>query len=233
MLDLQRVSLLSLIGEYGSPQEVAAQWTEAQRLMQRVGRGFLSPEKVEQVLTSSQETLGVSCTEGERHFLKVLGQELVRTHEALQAIEHQIERQVEADPILRRMAKVAGKTTSLVLAVTQGTPLDYPDPPSDLKALGLNLKERSSGKHQGPLNITQRGPGKARRSLYFTALRWSYKEAVIGAWYRNKVKRDGSRKGKAIIAIMRKRALSLWYVARGEVFDSRKRFNARSLGMAM
>ncbi len=94
-----------------------------------------------------------------------------------------------------------------MLAATQGTPLDYPDPPSDLKALGLNLKERSSGKHQGPLNITKRGPAKARRSLYFTALRWSYKEAVIGAWYRNKVKRDGNRKGKAIIAIMRKRAL--------------------------
>ncbi len=167
--------------------------------MQRVGRGFLSPAKIEQVLDSSQESLGIPCTEGERHFLKRLGQELLRTHEALQAIEHQIERQVEADPILMRMAKVAGKTTSLVLAATPGTPLDYPDPPSDLKALGLNLKERSSGKHQGQLNITKRGPGKARRSLYFTALRWSYKEAVIGAWYRNKVKRDGNRMSMAKI----------------------------------
>jgi len=31
---------------------------------------------------------------------------------------------------------------------------------------------------------------------------------------------------------MRKLALSLWYVARGETFDSRKRFDTRALGIA-
>jgi hypothetical protein len=91
--------------------------------------------------------------------------------------------------------------------------------------MGLNLKERSSGKHQGQLKITKRGPGIARKYQYFVALRWLYTDPVIAQWYHNKVRRDGDLKGKAIVAVMRKLALSLWYVARGDRFDSRKLFN--------
>ncbi|MCP4287215.1 MAG: hypothetical protein GY792_22695 [Gammaproteobacteria bacterium] len=54
---------------------------------------------------------------------------------------------------------------------------------------------------------------------------------MIGAWYQNKVKHDGNIKSKAIVAIMRKLVLALWYVARGEAFDSRKLFNIRTLGL--
>jgi len=55
---------------------------------------------------------------------------------------------------------------------------------------------------------------------------------VIAAWYEKKVKRDGGLKSKAITAVMRKLVLSLWHVARGEVFDSRKLFDTRALGIA-
>jgi len=229
ILDLSRVSLYTLIGEYGNPSQVSQHRDEAGRLLLRTGRGLLSAEKVQQVLDSSETSLGLPCTEGECHLLQLLGQELLRTHQALNVIEHQISKEVEDDLVLRRMASVVGKTTSLVLETTQGTPLDYSNPRSYLKGLGLNLKECSSGKHTGQLKITKRGPGKARKYLYFTALRWSYKDPVIKAWYQNKVKRDGGLKGKAIIAVMRKLALSLWYVARGDAFDSRKLFNTRTL----
>jgi transposase len=232
ILDLSTVSLHTLIGEYGDPGQVSDHRDEAERLLLRTGRGPLSAEKIQQVLASSEASLGLPCTEGERHLLQVLGQELLRTHQAMKAIEHRIDKVVEDDLVLGRMANVVGKTTSLVLETTQGTPLDYANPHSYLKGLGLNLKERSSGKHAGQLKITKRGPGKARKYLYFTALRWSNKDPVIAAWYQKKVKRDGGLKGKAIIAVMRKLALSLWYVARGEAFDSRKLFNTRALGIA-
>ena len=130
------------------------------------------------------------------------------------------------------MASVVGKTTSLVLETTQGTPLDYPNAHSYLKGFGLNLKVRSSGKHVGQLKISKRGPGKARKYLYFSALRWSYQDPVIAAWYQKKVKRDGGIKGKAVTALMRKLALSLWHVARGAAFDSRQLFNVRALDIA-
>jgi transposase len=232
IMDLSTVSLHTLIGEYGDPSQVSRHRDEAEQLLLRTGRGLLSAEKVRHVLDSSEASLGLPCTEGERHLLQVLAQELLRAHEALKAIEHQIAKVVKDDLVLRRMATVVGKTTSLVLETTQGTPLDYENPHSYLKGLGLNLKERSSGKHAGHLKITKRGPGKARKYLYFTALRWSNKDPVIAAWYQKKVKRDGGIKGKAIIAVMRKLALSLWYVARGEAFDSRKLFNTHALGIA-
>ena len=54
---------------------------------------------------------------------------------------------------------------------------------------------------------------------------------MIAAWYQHKVKRDGGLKRKAIVALMRKLAMALWHVARGETFDSRKLFNARTLGL--
>ncbi len=42
---------------------------------------------------------------------------------------------------------------------------------------------------------------------------------------------SGESLGKVIVALMRKLAVSLWYVVRGEVFDSRKLFNVRAWGM--
>jgi transposase len=231
IVDLKRVSLLALVAEYADPGTIALQREQAQQLMHRIGRGFLGGDKIQQILDSTQETLGVPCTEGECHLLKVLAGELLRTHERLNRIEAQIAREVQNDAILTRIAAVVGKTTCLVLETALGSPLDYPNPRSYLKAMGLNLKERSSGKHKGQLKITKRGPSIVRKYHYFVALRWLYKDPVIALWYRNKVRRDGQFKGKAIVAVMRKLALSLWYVARGNDFDSRKLFNVRALGM--
>jgi len=232
IMDLERVSLLRLLAEYGEPAAVSARPQEARQLMRHSGRGFLSAEKIQQVLDSAQDTLGVPCTEGECHLLETLAGEVLRSHEQIRQIEKRIAREVQDDVPLSCMAALVGKTTSLVLDAALGSPLGYPNPRSYLKAMGLNLKERSSGKHQGQLKITKRGPSIVRKYLYFVALRWLYKDPLIAQWYRNKVRRDGRLKGKAIVAITRKLALSLRHVARGEVFDSSKLFNERSLGIA-
>lgn len=231
VMALKRVSLLCVLAEYGDPATVTARRDAAWQLMRQSGRGPLSGETIGKVLDSAEDTLGVPCTEGERHLLQVLAAELLRTHKQLKRIEAQIDREVQNDVILTRLAAVVGKTTSLVLEAALGSPLDYPNPGSYLKAMGLNLKERSSGKHKGQLKITKRGPGIVRKYQYFVALRWLYKDPVIALWYGNKVRRDGQLKSKAIIAVMRKLALSLWYVARGDVFDSRKLFNVRTMEM--
>lgn len=229
ILELGRVSLLALLAEYGDPASISAESESARQLLRHRGRGFLQPDTVEQLLDSAQDTLGVACTDGERHLLKALAAELLHSHQQIKAIERRIAEEVKADATLTRMARVTGKTTSLVLEATLGSPLDYPNAGSYLKAMGLNLKERSSGKHKGRVKITKRGPSLARKYHYFAALRWLYKDPIIARWYRNKVRRDGGLKAKAIVAIMRKLTLALWHVARGEVFDSRKLFDQRPL----
>jgi transposase len=232
LVDLKRVSLLRLVAEYGDPWRIGAHREEADQLLRHGTRGSLSGEKIEHLLDSTRDTLGVPCTEAERHLLQILAGELLRAHQQLHEVEQRIAREVHEDAILTRIAAVTGPTTSLVLEAALGSPLDYPTPGSYRKAMGLNLKERSSGNHKGQLKITKRGPGIVRKYQYFVALRWLYQDSVIAHWYRNKVRRDGDRKGKAIVGVMRKLALALWYVARGDRFDSRKLFNLRSLARA-
>jgi transposase len=95
--------------------------------------------------------------------------------------------------------------------------------------LGLNLKERSSGKHQGRLMITKRGSGRARKYLYLAALRLVREDPVVKLWYAAKVRRDGGKKMRALVAIMRKLALALWHVAQGKPFNSSRLFDAARL----
>ena len=101
-----------------------------------------------------------------------------------------------------------------------------------MKALGLNLKEKSSGQHQGQLKITKRGSPLARKYLYLALLRLLQSESLFKAWYARKVEREGGkRKLKGVVALMRKLASALWYVARGDAFDPAKLFDARRLGV--
>jgi len=143
LFDLGTVSLQTLLAEYGCPEQVAHHRKAAVGLLQRTGRGLLRPEKIQQVLDSSATTFGLPCTAEERHLLRVLGQELLRTHQVLQGIEQRIEQVVQADSVLTQMASVVGKVTSLVLETTQGSPLDYPDPHSYLK--GSSSREERYG----------------------------------------------------------------------------------------
>ncbi len=64
-----------------------------------------------------------------------------------------------------------GPGTLAVLLTTVGDLRKYPNSGALLKALGLNLKERSSGQRQGQLAITKRGSALARRWLFFWAMR--------------------------------------------------------------
>jgi len=131
------------------------------------------------------------------------------------------------------MRAVVGKTTAAVLVAAVGDPQSYPSTAAYQKALGLNLKEKSSGKKQGALRITKRGPGVARLFLYLAALRLLQRDRVVRAWYAKKVARQGGiAKSKAVVAVMRKLSLALWHVARGSTFDSNKLFDVSRLRLA-
>lgn len=232
VLEMGSVTLLTVLATYGEPAEVAARGLEAEQLMRRTGGRLLSEEKVRELLESARSTLGLKCTEGERTYLKTLAEETLRSYRSLTEAKKGVEHQALNEPTVAPLAPVVGKITSAVLVASQGTPLDYPNAGSYLKSLGLNLKEHSSGKHQGQLKITKRGSGIARKYLYLAALRLIGNDPVAQAWSQRKVQRDGGCKGKAIVAIMRKLTKSLWYVAQGQTFDTRRLFNTRLLNLS-
>jgi hypothetical protein len=124
--------------------------------------------------------------------------------------------------------------TAAVLVAYLGEASEYETPSQYVKAMGLNLKERSSGTHKGKLKITKRGASETRHYMYLATLRkiGPDKDAVVSAWYQKKVERDGARnKLRAVIAVMRKLASALWHVGRGATFDSSKLFDVRKLNL--
>ena len=95
--------------------------------------------------------------------------------------------------------------------------------------MGLNLKERSSGKHQGQLKITKRGPAIVRKWLYFAALRAVQDPAVKG-WFEAKKARDNGRGKGAVIGVARRLALAMYHVGVDEeaTFEAWRLFPGKS-----
>jgi transposase len=108
-----------------------------------------------------------------------------------------------------------------------GDPANYHCGDAYRKAMGLNLKERSSGKYEGKLKITKRGPSMARRWMFFAAMRILQKPPVR-RWFEAKKRKDGDRGLGAVVAVMRKLAPALHAVgARGEKFSLERLFPGR------
>jgi transposase len=225
VLDLGSVTLHRLIAAYGGPAQVQAFEGPARLLMQKTGRPGLADAKIEALLQSAGQTLGMPCILEERELLRWQAKTVVETHTELRRIEKLIEHAVADDPALASLSTVVGSVTSAVLLAAQGSPLDYPDANSYVKGLGLNLTERSSGKHKGRLKITKRGPGVARFYLYFAALRLIAHEPVVAKWFQTKTARPGAMKQKHVIELMRKLAKALWHHAHGRLFQAARLFD--------
>lgn len=231
-VSLQSVSLLQLLAEHGDPALVAAEPEWADQRLREIGGHWLKPEKREGLLHSASETVGVPMFAAERELIRGLAQEILEAREHSGKLERHLSRQVEQNPALTRVAQAVGKTSAVVLYCSLGAASDYANAASYLKAAGLNLKERSSGKHQGKLKLTKRGPGVARYYLYFAALRLVARPGPARDWYQAKSAQSGSPKGKLITALVRKLAKALWHVAQGSRFDPAKLFESRAQSRA-
>ncbi len=230
LLGLDSAVLFEMLARFGGPEQVASSPEEAEELMERVGRSGLKQDKIDEILESASETLGVRMIEAEREMLRELGADARRRQRVVQAAKKRLRALSSADPELAQIGAVVGLVTSAVLTSDLGSLLAYSNTGSLFKAAGLNLKEVSSGRRQGELAITKRGPSMARQYLYLAALRWLQKDRWAQAWYARKVRRDGGRlKRKAVVALMRKLLKGLWWVARGEAFDSEKLFDTKRL----
>jgi transposase len=228
-LELGSATLAELVAAYGGPAAVAADLAGAEALLRRVGRVGLAEETIAAVLASARTSLGQPCVAAEDGLLHWLAADSNATRRELHAIEQEIKRRVAASAVPARLGSVIGQVSAAVLVAALGDPSEYPDAASYTKALGLNLKERSSGKHKGQLKITKRGPAVARFYLYFAALRLIARDPDVHHWYARKVARPGALKGKTVVELMRKLARALWHVGRGATFEAKRLFAAEPL----
>ncbi len=220
LLDLGRKTLLVLLRDFGGPVAVSKNPAKVRKLMARTGGHLLTQEKIDAVLDSARRTVGVRQSPEETVAMQSLCRDILRAMESARQAEKKVKTLAKSDDSIQSMGAVVGLVTAAVLRVELGNPHDYDSASSYEKAAGLNLKERSSGKHKGQKKISKRGSGKVRRWLYLAALRLIHKDPIVQAWHQRKIRRDGGKKMKSVIAIMRKLIRALWHVSWGAVFDS-------------
>jgi transposase len=224
---LTSVVLLQVVAHYGDPRRLAADPTASEKLRQW-SRGRWSREQITAVVQTAAASVGVRLGRWSRRLLRQYARRALQAKRQVQRARRELTRLGRGHQVLESQAQVVGLATACVLWVSLGDPRGYESAGAYRKAMGLNLKERSSGRYQGQLKISKRGQAVVRRLLYFAALRWSQREPVR-SWYvpKKKAERCGGR--SAVVAIMRKLALGLQPLAvQGGVFDVSRLFGKPS-----
>jgi transposase len=203
--------LLRCLAEYGGPQGLAFE-EQAARKLSRWSRGKWSPEKIQTFLTSARESVGVKQSVISVEQIKQYAEEALRCRRQIAQSRKALKELAKGHAILSRQAEAVGLVTACVLWSRLGNPQDYDSGPAYRKAMGLNLKERSSGRWIGRLKITKRGPSSVRRWLYFAALRLIRQGSAKRFYEARKSQGGEAALMRAIIGVMRKLALTLYRV---------------------
>jgi transposase len=157
LLKLNSGTLLAILATYGSPAALAAD-SEGRDRLTSWSRGFWTPQKIQAVLASARQTVGVRMDEATIERVQRAARAAMAARAEISQAKRKLASLAKEDPVVQAQAPAVGTTTACVLRVTVGNPHDYSCGGAYRKALGLNLKVRSSGKHEGRLKITKRGP---------------------------------------------------------------------------
>jgi len=210
---------------------VAAHRSAALKLLHGMSHGLMAEDKIAAVLDSAGTSVGVPLVGLERDALMAIAAEAHRALRAFKVAKTGVEKLSAHTPAVA-LAPVVGKTTAAVVYTEVGDARSFSSTGSFLKAMGLNLKEKSSGTIKGQLKLTKRGSSRVRHYLWLAVFRWIQKDPIANAWYQRKKERDGGKSSRAAVALMRKLAKALYHVGRGATFDSSKLFDVRRLGLA-
>ena len=227
LLSLGSGTLLKILMKFGGPAGLLAD-SEANVFLKTLCRGPVSAEKLRAIEESASHTMGVRMSAEDLRAIQRCAKAAWAARREIAAARKILNRIAREQKVLQQMAQAVGPATACVLYDRVGDPQKYNSAPAYRKAMGLNLREDSSGDWQGPLTITRRGPGIVRRWLYFAALRW-VQRGPLKIWFaarKDPVRQDGKR---LLVAVMRRLALAVHaVVVRGENFDPSRLFPGRS-----
>ena len=219
ILKLSSSTLLQMLVHYGGPGGLS-QDAEAVDRLKKWGANKLDEKKIQQVLDSAKTTMGVCQNPADVQQMRRIAGEALRIRKELNGSKRKVADLVKGHPKMKRLGEVVGYGTAAVCWVYLGDPSNFHSGGAYLKAVGLNLKERSSGFFKGQLKITKRGPSSPRRWLYFAAMRYSQKP-WIRPWYQFKKDQPPGSAKSVLVILMRKLVLALHQVSKGSTFDER------------
>lgn len=217
VLPLSSATLMRTLAHYSGPAQLAADAGALARL-QSWGGKYLKAAQAAALLSSAQSTVGAPPGEWTCRRVRETAEKVCAARAAMRRSRRQLCRLAEGQEVLQAQGAVIGVPTACVLWSCVGDPRHYGSGGAYRKAMGLNLKERSSGIHKGELHLSKRGPSRARQWLYFAALR-QVQQGGVSQWYHAKKARDGQKAKRALVGVMRRLALALHAVViHGEAF---------------
>ena len=223
LLKLSSVTLLKVVGHYGSPQALTADAQAGERLG-RWGGKFLKKEKITRFLAEAGSSRGVRSGDWERRRLQDFARQALQARQQGQSGERRLRQLADGHEVLQAQGKVVGVPTACLLWVYTGDPRQYHAAAAYRKALGLNLIERSSGQYKGTLHISKRGSSRSRQWLYLATLRLVQK-AGVRSWYEGKKAGHPEAAKRVLVALMRKLSMALYHVGvHQQEFDTRRLF---------
>jgi transposase len=223
VLKLTSATMLRALVRYGGPAELAADPGAAEQLT-RWGGKLLAAEKVQALLAGAHSSVGVRQGDWDCRRLRELAEQARTARREAARCKRRLAELVQGHAVLAAQGRVVGVATACVLWVCTGDPRDYHCADAYRKAMGLNLKERSSGIHVGKLKISKRGHPRSRQWLYLATLRL-VKQAGVQPWYQAKKARDAQGAKRALVAVMRKLTLALYHIGVGGArFEARRLF---------
>ena len=224
VLPLRSATLLKALEHYRGPADLAADALAVQKLL-GWGGSLLKREKAEALVESARSTLGVRQNRADRDRLGRVACQAIAAWQELRRSRAELKQLAEGNRVIASQAAAVGVATACVLWARLGDPNDYPAAAAYRKAMGLNLAERSSGQHKGPMHISKRGDPMVRRWLHMAALRMVNAHAPVRDYYRGKRAGHGGSHRYAITTVVRRLAVAMYKVAvRDQPFDPARLF---------
>jgi len=222
LLEQSGPTLTRALLHWGDPRALAAD-AQAAALLKKFGGHYLSAQKIARVIESARSTIGVRMNAWSIREMKDIAAAIVKQRKRIARCRRELKKLTRDHRAIQSQAPAVGLFTACVLWMCLGDPGNYPSAAAYRKAMGLNLKERSSGMHKGKLSLSKRGQRLTRKWLYFSALRWM-REPSVKRWMEKKKQRDGGRGSKAAVGVMRRLSLAAWHAGQGAVFDAQRLF---------
>lgn len=215
-------TLPGMLARWGDPRQLAGDPAAAQALAD-LGGPYLRATKIARVIAAAHRTLGVRMNPWQVRELRETAAALLRKRRVIAGCKRELRRLTAGHAGIQAQKPAVGLMTACVLWMCLGDVKNYGSAGAYRKAMGLNLKERSSGLYKGRLSLSKRGQRLVRKWMYFSALRWM-KDPRVQRWTQRKKQRDGGRGSKAVVGVMRRLALAGWHVGWGAAFDAGRLF---------
>jgi transposase len=217
MKGLRSKSALYIIKHYPRPEDIKKLGLkQLADLLRKISRCQLGEAKAKSLYQAAIESVGIregitAMTEEIR--MNIEQMELAETQ--LNNIEERIKAILKDIPVAEIIMSIKGMgpilTAGLIAEIVDFK--TYTRMKEVEKLAGLNLYEKSSGKHKGKKKISKMGKAFLRNILYFASLNLVRKGGVFHEKYQKHLSK-GMSKTKALVAIMRQLLKLVYAMAR-------------------